>query len=118
MTPTLSTFQQFLGEGKKHALTLMQKFGEMCIATYMDKTHWAKLANCGTPDIWVGYTGNHPTGTYRIFNTKSKNIILTQDVIFLQKFYSEYTQVDKPVVDNKLWGVRWRGGTQNGSSSN
>ena len=54
MTPNLSTFQQFLGEGKKHALTLMQKFGEMCIATYMDKTHWAKLANCGTPDIWVG----------------------------------------------------------------
>ena len=63
----------------------MQKFGEMCIAAFKDNTYWAKLANQGTPGIWVGYAENHPTGTYRIFNPKTKRIILTRDVTFLQK---------------------------------
>ena len=77
----------------------MQKFGEMCIATFKDKAHWAKLANQGTPSIWVGYAKNHPTG-YRIFNTKTKQIILTRDVTFLRKSYGEYSKVEKPVVLN------------------
>ena len=34
----------------------MQKFSEMCITTYRDLTHQATLANCGTMDIWVGYS--------------------------------------------------------------
>ena len=76
----------------------MQKFGETCIITYKDNIHRAKLANCGTARIWVGYSENHPICTYQIFNTKTKNIILTWDVTFLQKSYGEYTQVEKPVV--------------------
>ena len=51
----------------------MQKFGEMCVDTLMDNTHQAKLANQGSPGIWVGYTKNHPTSTYQIFNPKTKN---------------------------------------------
>ena len=82
----------------------MHKFGEMCIDTFKDNTHWAKLANQGTPCIWVGYTENHPTGTHRIFNPKTKRIILTRDVTFLKKSYGAY---------NKLWGVWWWGGTRN-----
>ena len=68
----------------------MQKFGEMCIATCMDNTHWTKLANCGTPGIWIGYTKNHPPSTYQIFNPKTKKNILNQDETFLQKSYSDY----------------------------
>ena len=86
---TLSPFQQFLGKGKKHVLTLMQQFGEMCIATYKDNTYWTTLASHGTPGICVGYSENHPTGTYRIFNPKTKKVILTRDVTFLQKSYGE-----------------------------
>ena len=78
----------------------MQKFGEMCIATFKDNTHWAKLANQGTPSIWVVYAKNHPTGTNWIFNPKMKRIILTLDVTFLQKSYGEYSKVEKPVVLN------------------
>ena len=72
----------------------MQKFGKMCIATLKDNTHWSKLANRGTPSIWVGYAENHPAGTYQIFNPKTKKIILTRDMTFLQKSYSEYTKVE------------------------
>ena len=87
----LKPISTIFGKGKKSVLTSMQKFGEMCLATYKNNTHQAKLANHGTPSIWVGYAENHPTGTYPIFNPKTKKIILTQDVTFLQKSYSEYT---------------------------
>ena len=76
----------------------MQKIGEMCIATFKDNTHRAKLANCGTSGIWVGYANNHPTGTYHIFNPKTKRIILTWDVTFLNKSYGDYNKVEKPVI--------------------
>ena len=76
----------------------MQKFGERCIATYKDNFYWTKLANPGTPIIWVGYTEDHLAGTYQIFNPKFKKIILTWNVTFLQKSYGKYTKVDKPVV--------------------
>ena len=81
----------------------MQKFGEMCITTFKDNTHRAKLANWGTTGIWVGWAENHPTGTYRIFNPKAKWIILTRDVTFLQKSYGEYSKVEKPVVLNRSY---------------
>ena len=70
----LSPFQHFFGKGKKSVLTLMQKFGEMCIITYKDNTDWAKLANHGTPGIWVGYAENSPASTYWIFSPKTKKI--------------------------------------------
>ena len=69
----------------------MQKFGEMCIFAYNNNTNEAKLANCGTTSIWVGHSKHHPTGTYQIFNPKTRKNILTWDVIFLQKSCSEYT---------------------------
>ena len=79
----------------------MQKFDEMCIAIFKNNTHQAKLANWGTPNIWVGYAKNHPNGTRRIFNPKTKQLILTWDVTFLQKSYGEYRKVEKPVILNK-----------------
>ena len=65
---TLRPFQHFFGKGKKHVLTSMQNFDEMCTTTYKDNTHQAKLANCGISGIWVGYAENYLTSTYKIFN--------------------------------------------------
>ena len=76
----------------------MQKFGEMCIAIYRDNTHQAKLANQGTPGIWVSYAGGHPTGTYWVFNPKTKKITLTSDVTFLQMSHGEYSKLEKPIL--------------------
>ena len=74
----------------------MQKFGEMCIATYRDNT--SKFANQGTPGIWVGYVEGDPPGIHKVFNPTMKKIILTQDVSFLQKSYCEYTNIEKPFL--------------------
>ena len=70
----------------------------MCITTYRDNTHWAILANQCNPGNWVCYVEGHLTNTYRLFNPKTKNIILIQAVIFLQKSYGEHTKVEKPVL--------------------
>ena len=70
----------------------------MCIPTYRNNTHQAKLANCGSPVIWVGYADGHPTGTYQIFSSKAKKIILTREVTFLQKSYKDYSKDEKPVL--------------------
>ena len=61
-------------------------------------THWAKSANQGAPGIWVGFAKGHPIGTYQVFNPKTKKIILTKDVTFLQKSFREYSMFEKPLL--------------------
>ena len=93
LTPNRALF----GKGKRSIMFSMQKFGEMCITTYRDNTHWVKLANQGIPAIWVGYAKGHPTGTYWVFNPKTKKIILTRDVTFLHKSFGEFSKDEKPI---------------------
>ena len=40
---SVNPFQQFFGKGKSNILKSMLKFGEMCIATFKDNSHWAYL---------------------------------------------------------------------------
>ena len=46
----------------------------------------------------MGFTKSYPTHTYCILNPKTKKIILTKDVTFLQKSYRDYSKVEKPVL--------------------
>ena len=66
----------------------------MCITTYRVDSHWAKLVNHGAQGIWSCYADGHSTGMYHVFNHKTKNIILTLDVTFLQKPYGEYSKIE------------------------
>ena len=68
----LSSFQQFLRR-KSSILTLVQKFDEMCITTNCGISHQAKLANCDTPCIWVGFAEGPPVGTYHMHNPMTKS---------------------------------------------
>ena len=74
----------------------MQKFRDMCICTLRDNIHKAKLANCVGLGIQDGYADGYLTGTYQVFNPKTENIILIQDMTFLQNPYGEYSKVEKP----------------------
>ena len=40
----------------------MQNFGEMLITTNRNNTDQDKVANQGTPGVWVGYADGHCTG--------------------------------------------------------
>ena len=76
----------------------------MCITTYRDNTLHAMLANQGTLSIWISYAEGYPTGTYQVFKPKTKTIILTQDVIFLQKSHGEYSKDEN--LSWSQWVVR------------
>ena len=67
LTPNrvLSPFQLYTGEVRRSILSLMQKFGEVCITTHMHNLLQAKLGICGTPGIWVDFAEGHPVGTYQ-----------------------------------------------------
>ena len=43
----------------------------------------SKLNNKGTPGIFIGYSMNHGTNVYRIFNNKTKGISVSRDIIWL-----------------------------------
>ena len=85
-------------EGKEKHPVFNAKNGEKCITTYRDNMHWAKLAYHGVPGIWIGYAEGHPTGTYWVINRKTRKIILTRELTFLQKLYGEYSKIVKSVL--------------------
>ena len=70
----------------------------MCITTYRDKSHLAKLANQGVPSIWVGFAEGLPVETYHVYNPKTRKIIAAKDVMFLQKSYRNWSKVEKPIM--------------------
>ena len=74
----LSPCQQFFGKETRSILSLVQKFGKMCMATHWDNSHQAKLANNGTLGIRVGFAEGHPVGSNYIYNPKTKIISLTK----------------------------------------
>jgi hypothetical protein len=63
-------------------------FGEVGVVTTKDKIH-AKLANHGTPCIFVGYAENHSKDVYRMLNLETKTIINSSDIIWLKKMYKD-----------------------------
>ena len=81
----------------------MQKFDEMCVTTHWDNFHHAKIANHGTSGIQLGCTDGHPTGTYWVFNPKTKKKILIKDTTGLQKSYNHYNKVEKSVLVAKSY---------------
>ena len=96
----------------------MQKVGEMCIATFKDNFHQAKLTNQGTSGIWVGYTEGHPTGTYGISTQKLKKYLDSECDFPIKVLLWIYQGWKTWGGDYELWGVGQEGGTWNGSISN
>ena len=71
------------GKGERSILSLVQKFGEMCINMYGNNFCWAKLVNQGAPGIQVGFTEGHSVGTYWVYNPKTKKIILVKKLFMV-----------------------------------
>jgi hypothetical protein len=61
-------------------------FGEMCVATTKNKIQ-GKLSNKGNVCVFVGFTVNHADDVYRLLNPKTKSIIKSRDVVWLNKSY-------------------------------
>ena len=58
----------------------------------------AKLRDRGKKCLWLGYAKDWSTDTYMLYNPKTRSIIFSRDIIFLnqEKEMKNKTQVSKP----------------------
>ena len=49
-----------------------------------------KLENRGITVMLVGFVENHPKGCYRFYNFDRKSILMSRDVIWLNKYHHEH----------------------------
>ena len=66
-------------------------FGEMCVVT-TKKSIQGKLNDRGTVGLFVGYPQNQADDVYRIFNLKTKQIINSRDLIWLNLNYGNWNK--------------------------
>jgi hypothetical protein len=67
----------------------IKTFGEMCVVK-TKKSIQGKLNDRGTVGLPVGYPQNHADDVYRIFNIKTKQIIKSRDLIWLDLKYGNW----------------------------
>jgi hypothetical protein len=60
----------------------LKTFGDMCVVT-TKKAIQGKLSDRGTVGLFVGYPDDHADDVYRIFNIKTKQIIKSRDLVWL-----------------------------------
>ena len=53
------------------------------------------MHNKGAKMIFIGYNKEHPSDTYRFYNTKTHKVIVSRDITWLDRFYN-YDQICKP----------------------
>jgi hypothetical protein len=64
----------------------LRTFGEAGTVKIRTKMQ-PKLDNCGVICMFVGYPDQHPEGKYYMLNPDKKSILVTRDVIFLDRMY-------------------------------
>ena len=83
---TENSFQKFHEDKKKCFASgdNFKTFGEEVIVADRTKIK-AKLRDRGIKCLWIGYAKNRSSDTYRLYNPKTRKIILSRDVIFLNQ---------------------------------
>ena len=83
---TENSYQKFYGDKKKCFTSgdNLKTFGEEVIVADRTKIK-AKLRDRGIKCFWLGYAKNRSSDTYRLYNPKTQKIILSRDVIFLNR---------------------------------
>ena len=83
---TKHSYQKFYSDDKRCFATIdnFKTFGEEAIVADRTKIK-AKLRDRGKRCLWVGYAKNRSSDTYRLYNPKTRSIILSRDVTFLNQ---------------------------------
>ena len=78
----------------------MKRFGEMAIVKDNRSNIKSKLEDRGIEAMFVGYSDDHGKGVYRFLNIRTGRIIISKDIIFLDKTYGEYRNMNQREVHN------------------
>jgi len=74
----------------------LRTFGEIgIVSNQRNKKIRAKLEDHGFPYLFIGYPDNHAGECYRMFNLETKKVILSRNVLWLDKNYAEYKGITK-----------------------
>jgi hypothetical protein len=100
---TKSSMEKFDGELPKWVKNL-RTFGEVAIISdEKNKKIRSKLTDRGFPALFVGYADNHAADVFEFFNLKTKALIMSRNVIWLNQNYSQYkniTSVNKVILND------------------
>jgi hypothetical protein len=77
---------QLLFGSKPRLPESLRSFGEIGVVT-TKKDIQGKLTNRGTPCMFMEYSINHAHDVYRMLNIKTKKIINSRDIIWMNTFY-------------------------------
>jgi hypothetical protein len=77
----------------------LKTFGEMCVVT-TKKAIYGKLSDRGTVGLFVGYPDNRADDVYRIFNIKTKQIIKSRDLVWLNLSWKLKNNNQQPPDDD------------------
>ena len=78
-------FSTFFGKGDSGMVPNDSKiFAEKVIVTNHNKLK-AKLEPCGKQCLWLGYADLHSKDTHRIYNPKTRSVVISRDVTFPRK---------------------------------
>jgi hypothetical protein len=97
---TVPSHQQFYGNEANNARSL-REWGEIGIVTDHAKNKMnAKLDNKGRPCMLVNYAENHKSDVYRMWDLKTRRIVKSRDILWLNKTYGEYINRKNTIVDH------------------
>jgi hypothetical protein len=88
-----SAAEKFYGELPKWVKNL-HVFGEVAIISdQKNKLIRSKLADRGFPAIFIGYSEDHAIDVLEFFNDITKGVLLSRNVIWLNKNYGQYMNI-------------------------
>ena len=94
-------YELFFGEMPKYSRN-MRTFGELGI--FLDKGKIkGKLTNRGNLCVFLGYGRDHGSGVFRFLNIKTRKIIHSRDVKWIDKKYGDY--LDEKQIKQKSNGI-------------
>ncbi len=85
-TRSCESYHQFFGKERTSILDTVQRFGEICIVANRVAI-MNKIQNRGKHCIWLRFVDNHASKCYRLLNLETKRVVISRDVIFLDKSF-------------------------------
>lgn len=77
----------------------LRTFGEIGIV-YDNQKIKSKLRNKGYPCIFIGYSNMHADKVYKFYNMQTNNVLLSRNVVWLNKMYSEWMNMKAPPLSS------------------
>jgi hypothetical protein len=88
-----SPAEKFYGELPKWVKKL-KVFGEVAIISDdKNKAIRGKLSDRGFPALFIGYPDDHSNDVFEFFNFKTRSVLLSRNVIWLNQVYGDYMKI-------------------------